>query len=198
MAYTLFNLSSGAIDKNISVSAPALSLQDAFSFINLSPKPGFGVFQRACNIAGLQSCTTSCLNASALFGSLETFHNCLVYPAVAGLYINGSLGDMHLADSLGIGNETQAAQAASSITNTIYSCLSDYCDVGHDNRCKKDLQGNSSFQYDNNTLYASGNIYFSIELTEPSISRFDICDYVAPFSFLNADIGGIGVSTSHV
>ena len=125
-----------------------------------------------------------------MFGDLETFHNCLIYPAVAQLYGNGSLGDSQLADSLGIHNQTQAMQTANNITTTINSCLSKYC--GEDERCTSDLQRLGAFGY------ASSNVSSSTYLTDPDIFRFDICNYVAPFAFLNADIGGVGVSTNPV
>ena len=184
MAYTTFS-SSGSTLYNGSTSAPTLSLQEAF------PNRGYGgiqVFLGSCNSTGFQNCTASCLDASVLFSGLEIFHNCLIYPAVAGLYANGSLGDAHLADSLGINDKSQETQAAETITSQIYDCLSNYC--GDDERCSTDLQENSAFTYGNQSTTNGFLDYFPY----PSIYSFDICDYVAPFSFLNADIGGVGVS----
>lgn len=196
MGRTLFNLSSGGIIGNASASQSALSLQDAFSFYEYSPElgiDGVGLSPDACNITGLQNCTASCLNQSSLFGSLESLHNCLLYPAVAQLYVNGRFGDAHLADSLGIDNKSHATQTANNITTIISSCLSDYCGV--DKRCTENLPPSSGFFIDNSTLSMPDSIYYSFYYDQPSIFQFDICEFVTPSSYLNADIGGIGVST---
>ena len=197
-AYTMFDLSGAAL-YNVSSSALTLSLQDAFGlYPNYSQY--IGVFPEACNVAGPQNCTASCLNASMMFGDLEIFHNCLVYPAVADLYVNGSLGDPHLADSLGILNQSQPMQTANNITTTIYTCLSSYC--REDKQCTSDLQRFNAFYYRNKTEYdtdyASEDIYWRSYLTVPTIFEFDICKYAAPDSFLNADIGGVGVGTNPI
>ena len=193
-ALTIFNLS-GARLYDVNLSAPALSLQDAFDLSEIISQE-IGVFPGACNVAGSQNCTASCSNASMMFGELEIFHNCLVYPAVAQLYVNGSLSDPHLADSLGIQNQSQPMQTANNITTTIYTCLSSYC--REDEQCTSDLQRFNAFYYRNNTEYASENTYWRSYLTYPAIFEFDICKYAAPFSFLNADIGGVGVGTNPI
>ena len=123
-----------------------------------------------------------------LFGSLETFHNCLMYPAVAGLYANGSLSHADLADSLGIDDKSQDTKAAETITSQILDCLSDYC--GNEQRCKTNLQEKSTIIYGNQSTTYGLPTYF----TYPSIYSFDIYDYFAPFSFLNTNVGGVGVS----
>ena len=182
--YTLFYIS-GAIIQNASVSAPVLSLQDAFGLQDFEFDQ-IGVFPKACSVAASQNCTASCLDASMMFANLEIFHNCLLYPAVAELYVNGSLSDSPLTDSLGIHKQSQAMQTANNISTTIYNCLSSYC--REDKHCTYDLQQHSSFSY-----------YIEYEeQPNATIFEFEICDYVAPFSFLNADIGGIGVSTNSV
>ena len=198
IAYSLFNLS-GARLYDVNVSAPALSLQDAFSledgfgFYSLEWEPTIGVFPGACSVAKFQNCTDSCLDASLMFGNLEIFHNCLVYPAVADLYSNGSLHDPQLADSLGLHDRSEAMPTANNISTTIYSCLSSYC--REDKQCTSDLQRLSSFYYGNKTGYARQNDDSPINPV-PTIFEFEICNYVSPFSFLNADIGGVGVSTN--
>ena len=179
VAYTMFDLYTGAKLPDYSVSAPVLSLQDAFALYDF---PEVAVFPGACSVANYENCTASCLDASTMFGGLEIFHNCLIYPVVAGLYGNGSLNDPSLADSLGIHNQSQAMQTANNISTTIYSCLSTYC--REDKHCTSDL-GHSEFEH-------------TIDLLYPAILEFDICNYVAPFSFLNADIGGVGVSTNPI
>lgn len=196
MVHTLFNLSSGGILGNASASQSALSLQDAFSFYEYFPEryiDGVWLSSDACNIAGLQNCTASCLNPSSLFSSLESLHNCLLYPVVAQLYVHGSFSDAHLADSLGIDNKSHAIQTAKNITTLISSCLSDYCGV--DKRCTDNLPPNRAFDFDNSTLSILDAFYDPFYIAQPSIFLFDICEFVTPSSYLNADIGGIGVST---
>ena len=180
MVYTVFN-PSGDFEFNASQTAASLGLLDVFSpliYDGFTSDSEIGVFTEACNIAGLQNCTASCSNVSAVFSTPQTFHNCLVYPAVAALYVNGSLGSRNLADSLGINNESQPAQTAADITTTIVNCLLDSC--GDNKHCEDDLKSNQTI---------------SVPLPFIPLSRFDICDYSAPFSYLNADIGGVGVST---
>ena len=207
VTYTMFNLS-GAKIYDFTVSARALSLQDAFSLpdayslqdgigdYEFGRGPEIGVFPGACSVASSQNCTASCLDASMMFGDLKIFHNCLIYPAVAELYVNGSLGDAHLADSLGIDNQSQPMSTATNISTTIFTCLSNYC--REDKQCTSDLQQLSSFYYKNGnkTGYVGQNDNIRIYLTVPTIFEFNICNYVAPFSFLNADVGGVGVSTN--
>ena len=195
-AYTIFDASTGAGINNVSLLAPALSLQDAFALNNIDYIQGIGIFPGACSDARFQNCTASCLNASMMFGDLEIFHNCLLYPAVAELYVNGSLGDSDLTDSLGIDNQSQPMQTANNITTTISSCLSSYC--REDQQCTSDLQRLGAFYYGNITGYARENVDSLNYITNPTIFEFKICNYVAPFSFLNADIGGVGVGTNHV
>ena len=206
-AYTMFNLS-GAKIHDFTVSAPALSLQDAFSLpdafslqdgigdYEFGRDPEIGVFTGACSVGRSQNCTASCLDASMMFGDLKTFHNCLIYPAVAELYVNGSLDDPQLADSLGIHSQSQALPTANNISTSIFECLSSYC--GEDKQCTSDLQRLSSFYYGNKTAYPLQDDDSPINLAIPTILYFEICDFVAPFSFLNADIGGIGVGTNPV
>ena len=115
-----------------------------------------------------------------MFDRLETFQNCLVYPIVANLSAHNALKNTSLADSLGINNGSQEAQVVQNITTTIFKSLSNYC--GEQKSCKDSLQEFKSS--------------YLADYTYPLMSDVDICFYVAPFSFLNPDIGGVGVSAS--
>ena len=191
MAYTLYDLT-GSVVQNSSVSAAALSLQGAFlpDISSDLPWTGYwsdfiGVFSGACSSATpQQNCTSSCLNASVMFGGLEIFHNCLLYPAVAAL---GSLKVTALADSLGIDDQSPSNQTASNITTTIRRCLSEYC--GYDRECTAAVPKDDAFYFVNGTY---------LQLSWPQIFEFDICRFVAPFSFLDSDVGGVGVSIDPV
>ena len=209
MAYTLYNLTGSAMS-TFNTSAPGLSVQDIFSsslssysyhspslssYLSLPvlfPSRYSGltlaVFLEACDSIGAQNCTTCCLDTSVMFDSLETFHNCLIYTAVARLNAQGRLNDAHLTDSLGIDNGRPANQTAQNVTTLIFNCLFDYC--GYNSKCKTDLQGYTASSYINETHAVHLGNFRSYH----SILDFDICSYVAPFSFLNADVGGVGVS----
>lgn len=197
MTLTLYNLSSGSIFDSANYLASTLSVQDVFGLMGTyKGADTVGVFQGACTSKETQNCTTSCLDASVMFGGLETYHNCLVYPAVANISASGNLSDPHLADSLGIGSESQVARVAQTIAATIYHCLSDYC--SGNTLCTIDLQAYNatSFLIDNSTNFLTPNAYRPFGLPYPPILDFDICQHVAPFSFLNADIGGVGVRST--
>ena len=132
MAYTVYNLTGSGIG-NYSISASALSLQNAYStsfaFDRYSYTRGslpfitylytalydsywsqeIAVYPRACDSATpQQNCTISCMNASVMFSDLEIFHNCLLYPWIADLNSKGTLKDTHLVDSLGIDDKSRA------------------------------------------------------------------------------------------
>ena len=172
---TFFSLFTGANIVHLSMSASLLSLQDAF---NLDGYPETPVIQGTCNAATFQKRIASCLDASMMFHDLETFRNCLYYQAVVERYV---FGGSEIPNSLCIHNQSQAIQTFKTIRTTISSCLSLYC--REDKQCTSDLQRNSAFGY----ALSPPSLKF------PTIEAFDICSYVAPFAFLNADIGGVGV-----
>ena len=183
MQYALNNLQGNQIS-NHTISIPALTLQNIFSdsnfslpFVRISDYAQYQnitLFSGTCGNSTQESCTTSCLNASVMFSSLETFHNCLLYPLVADLNAHNT---SQWADLLGI-DKRPDNQTAATITTTIHQCLLEYC--GDDDQCKANVPGDDAF-------YAVNN-------TSPQIFDFDICQYAAPHSFLDPDVGGVGVS----
>ena len=84
--------------------------------------------QEAATLAIASNCTELCLDPSLLFGSLESFHNCLMYPAVTDLYANNMLSPNHakMADSLVIEKSQRGSPLLSGIIQNITSCLNDY------------------------------------------------------------------------
>ena len=85
--------------------------------------------QEAATLAIASNCTELCLDPSLLFGSLESFHNCLMYPAVTDLYANNMLSpnEAKMADSLIIEKSQRGSPLLSGIIQNITSCLNDYC-----------------------------------------------------------------------
>ena len=136
---------------------------------------------------GTNNCTASCQDVNAIFGSLDTLHNCMVYPTISDLYARNNLSNVSLAEYYNIEKSTPGSSLYTNITNNIKTCLSDYCSItlaGSD--CAEGMK-------DENTTYSPLNInstfYFYNQTDEDS--RFDICAFI-PQSF-NPDIGGIGV-----
>lgn len=123
------------------------------------------------------NCTATCMDQSVAFRSLETFHNCLVYPLVAHLYAspNISAKDAELAVSLGMDHSEE--QTVQNITSTIHACLAGYCDSNPD--CETSLSNAMS-------------TFYSERWPSSSILDFPICGYEPP-SGLDPDVGGIGV-----
>ena len=180
MNYTVYNLSTGSSLYDVNVSTSSWSLQDALSISFLpdyEPYESYtvGVYHDACESAGAQNCTAFCSNLTTMFGSLQTFQNCLLYPWVVNLGINESSNESPLAKSLSIVNRSQEIQVAHNVTTSILGCLREYC--GNNTQCASDLP--EFYQLNFNRL--------------PSLG-FDICGFAAPFSYLDADIAGIGVS----
>lgn len=144
---------------------------------------------------GTHNCTASCQDVNAIFGSLDTLHNCMVYPTVADLYSRGNLSNVSLAEYYNIEKSTVGSPLYTNITTTIKDCLSDYCSItlagsgcaeamGSVNTTYSPLNINSTFY-----IYNESNTDHSYDGYDED--SFDICEYI-PQSF-NPDIGGIGV-----
>ena len=155
-----------------------------------------------CDVGnGNSNCTSTCLDSSLLFSSIQTFHNCLMYPAAADLYAHGTLSanDVELADSMVIEKSERGSPLLNGMIDTIVACLHDYCPSSSD--CADSLSKSYPASA-NNTIEAffyqyggsSYNVNRSMSLTAPDLFQFDLCTYSTPRSLLDPDIGGIGVS----
>ena len=142
---------------------------------------------------GGPNCTAACQDPESAFSTLETLHNCMMYPTIADQYDKNNLSSdiAQLAHSLGIEKGQWPSTVSLNITQTIGSCLDAYCNSLEN--C------NSEIQYYNESYYGvsestfknfTGSFYFNLDPGR-SGTEFDLCAYL-PAS-VNQDIGGIGV-----
>lgn len=142
------------------------------------------LFDTGCQVDDVQNCTAACQDPRLAFDTLDTLHNCMMYPVIADQYFKGNLSSeiAQLADSLGIGKEQWPSSSISSnITKTIGNCLDAYCNtlqycnysVHSENQTYYDLPYYSTF------LNQTGPFYFDLD---PDLDRFrsftDLCDYL--------------------
>ncbi len=182
---------SSVTNSTLNASVSTFSFQDALtlsgrnSYEYLNP-PVF--FQNGClQPDGSQNCTASCQDSNAVFGSLDTLHNCMVYPTVADLYARNNLSNTSLPEYHKIQKSKVNSTLSINITTTIQSCLIDFCTATPG--CTSALK-----EYDEyDKMYSPSNLTssFYIFYQAGRSSSFDVCQYV-PGSF-NPDIGGIGV-----
>ena len=136
---------------------------------------------------GTQNCTASCQDPNDIFGSLDTLHNCMVYPTVADLYAKSNLSNTSVPDYYKIQKSQKGSELYINITTTIKACLTDYCNVTlAGSGCIEGLDAWDS-SYSPSNITSTFYIYNDYE----GYNNFDFCQYV-PKS-LNQDIGGIGV-----
>lgn len=187
---------SSVTNSTLNMTSSTYSFQDALAIAPIGPyaNPPYPpyLFQDGClQEDGSQNCTASCLDENKIFGSLDTLHNCMVYPTVADLYARNKSSDISLPDHYHIKKAKMNSPLYQDITTKIKSCLIDFCTVT--SGC---LEGLKQFDTSDMLLHSPTNqtsrfyIYNSNE-SSYSFDSFDFCDYV-PKSF-NADIGGIGV-----
>ena len=141
---------------------------------------------------GSQNCTASCQNEDDIFGSLDTLHNCMVYPTIADLYArkNPTNASASLAGDYNIQPSKMGSPLSNNIIITIQKCLMDYCNItlnGSD--CSEGLRQNNASYPTSSPSNVTSTFYIYNDSEGGNI--FDFCQYV-PKS-LNSDIGGIGV-----
>ena len=174
-----------ATNSTLNSSVSTFSFQDALSIGTDGHFPF--LFETGCTQEdGSQNCTKACLDYNQIFGSLDTLHNCMVYPTVSDLYARRNLSNVPLAQQLSIEPSRIESPLYNSITTTIQKCLIDFCDTL--SGCPRALNESGMFFSPSNitsSFYIYENVY------EDENNDWDFCDYV-PKSF-NPDIGGIGV-----
>ena len=182
---------SSVTNSTLNMTPSTFSFQDA-----LNPFGAYGsgyystpfLFQDGCSQDdGSQNCTASCQDQNKAFGSLDTLHNCIVYPTVADLYARNNLSDPTLPAHYNIQKAKVNSTLYKNITTTIQTCLIDMCNLT--SGCMEDL--NNSNAYDMLSSPSNLTSTFYLVSSRYESSSFFLCDYV-PESF-NPDIGGIGV-----
>lgn len=188
-----------AINNSLNIALNTYSLHEAIS-VNGDIAPY--LFDTGCQVDdGVQNCTAACRNAGSAFRTLDTLHNCMMYPVIADQLFkdNLSIEIAQLAQSLGIEKEQWPASSVSlNITETIDSCLDAYCStLPHCTEAANQYNQRFYPQTNSNTsLNRTSAFYFDLDPYQehyPPVA-FDLCEYL-PES-INQDIGGIGVRHS--
>lgn len=173
---------------------PFFGLQDALNIKYDTPDKDFqfpSVFPDACEQDDdKRNCTTSCLDNKQMFASLDTLHNCVVWPFI---YVEDEKDELlpfaaDLAKSLGLEKGTEDSALPSKIITSIQRCLLDSCDANDE--CG--LNANKTFPDGGFRKHISANLTgdFHDGLNE-SLVYFNPCRYInAPAT---ADVAGIGV-----
>ena len=156
------------------------------------------LFDTGCQVDNVQNCTAACQDAGSAFSTLDTLHNCMMYPVIADQYSKGNLSMeiAQLAYSLGIEKEQWPSSSISlNITKTIGSCLDAYCSTltGCSKAAYQYNQSNDDYYYYSTFLNQTGPFYFDLDPDQYYDYRldFDLCAYFTVSA--NQDIAGIGV-----
>ena len=187
---------SDVTNSTLNMTPSTFSFQDALNPSGGDTANGYSntpfLFHNGCTQdSGIQNCTASCQDQNQVFGSLDTLHNCMVYPTIADLYARSNLSNASLAEYYNIQQSKAGTGVSENITNTILTCLRDYCTqtlAGSGCIDYLDRLGNTSSPLNlTSTFYIWSENYYEYG----DYYRFDLCPYI-PKS-LNPDIGGIGV-----
>ena len=189
---------SAITNSTLNITLNTYSLQDALSpnsWHSTQDTDGYVLpylFKTGCWVDNVQNCTAACQEPASAFSTLDTLHNCMMYPVIADQYSKDNLSTeiTQLAQSLGIEKAQWPSSSVSrNITKTIGSCLEAYCSTLP--YCNESLpQYNQSFySYEVSFLNQNGSFYYDPTYLE--VDPFDLCEFL-PVS-VNQDIGGIGV-----
>ena len=150
------------------------------------------LFHTGCQYNGVQNCTAACQEPESAFSTLDTLHNCMMYPIIADQYAKNNLSSdiTQLAQSLGIEKAQWPSTVSLNITTTIGTCLDAYCASLPE--CSSELQSynESAYAYEGTFKNFTGSFYFDTDYYSTG-TEFDLCAYYS--ASLNQDIGGIGV-----
>ena len=143
-----------------------------------------------------RNCTIACQNLTHVFGSAETFQNCLSYPTINQLVIGANLTaeDIDTASSYGI-HGSQPTLAADTVQNTA-RCLAGYC--ASSKTCTQALKDHPFGIPANSTTFPltkddTYRAYYFDNLSGTLGTVSTMCDAVKRTAAVNADISGIGV-----
>ena len=204
-------ITNSTLNSTLSIPLNTYSLQNAlgvnklYSAYDANGYTASYLFDTGCKqVDGIQNCTAACQDPGSAFSTLDTLHNCMMYPVIADQYSKGNLSVeiAQLADRLGIEKEQWPSSSISlKITKTIGSCLDAYCSTL--TGCSKAAHQDNQSSYDhskpndyNGYIYYStflnqtGPFYFDLDPNQ-ELYDFDLCAYFNVSA--NQDIGGIGV-----
>ena len=148
------------------------------------------------NLEGDRNCTLACQNLTKVFGSADTFHNCLSYPTVYELLTSQgvSLIDEDLALSYGIRGKDVGA--SSNVVSNTAKCLAGYCNSSK--TCSRFMANQASSIPLNSTTFPIVHhdfydAFYSSDFGGTLGTILGICKTIQQTSTVNADISGIGV-----
>ena len=182
---------SSVTNSTLNMTPSTFSFQDALNPFGAYKSGSYStpfLFQDGCpQDDGSQNCTASCQDENKVFGSLDTLHNCMVYPTVADLYARNNLSDPALPAHYNIQKAKVNSTLYKTITTTIQTCLIDMCNAT--SGCMDELNRSDGY----GMLSSPSNLTSTFYLVSSRYggSNFFLCEYI-PGSF-NPDIGGIGV-----
>ena len=151
------------------------------------------LYTRGCNQTdGHANCTAACQNASQVFQTLESLHNCVFYVGIADAYASQYLSsnDTRLADNLVIQKGELGSPISQNISSTIVKCFDAYC--GGLPECTGLISSGGILKIPNHDLDVE-----SLNVYEFGGQTDELCGYITRPTPLNADIGGIGVYASY-
>ena len=180
---------------NNSIPTPLFGLQDVLVKTNFdsitTDAPHRSLFPFACGQGnGPRNCTAACSDNGTMFSSLDTLHNCVVWPSIVVESAKDGLSpsSIPLVSSLGFGNGSSQPSLPSQISNNIQECLIKSCE--NDGVCK--LKANKTHQPGGFRKQFSHNLtgdeYYN---SNKSLVYFNPCQYVSAPAI--ADVAGIGV-----
>ena len=188
-----FSRISSVTNSTLNMTPSTYSFQDAlspFSTYTSSYSSAPYLFQEGCSQDdGSQNCTASCQDENKVFGSLDTLHNCMVYPTVADMYARNNLSDPTLPAHYNIQKARVNSTLYTKITTTIRTCLIDMCTDTPG--CTEYLNQSNMESMQSSPSNLTSTFYIYSDFERAYGSDFPLCGYV-PESF-NPDIGGIGV-----
>ena len=172
---------------------PAFGLQDAINIYYDVPNNKFkspSLFPNACEqVDKSPNCTSSCLNSKEIFASLDTLHNCVVWPSIYIADEKAALSPYaaDLATSLGLEKGSANSPLPSKISTIIQTCLLDACNENDECRKKANHDSpNGDFRKDY-SVTLTGDLYYGFNKSFP---YFTPCYANAGAT---ADVAGIGV-----
>lgn len=170
---------------------PLFGLQDAMNVKFETSDKYTSLFPDACKQPGnSHNCTTSCLSNRQMFASLDTLHNCVVWPSI---YVEDEETQLvpyavGLAKSLGLEKGDKKSTLPSKISNSIQNCLLDSCEVTAE--CA--LKANAAFPGEgfrkHFTAKVTDNLYYG---TAKLPDYFNPCEYISGSA--TPDVAGVGV-----
>ena len=197
MAFSITNVTYQTFFSALGFYRSTFSLQEALfpglvtGFQESTSSSSSYLFADACYLGdGTQNCTASCSNGT-IFGNLQDLHNCVAYQNVAQQYQNNNLTKeaQALVEALNIEPASPNSTLVSSITQSIQTCLVDYC-ISIPG-CKDAYQIVDPTSGQNRTSpFQPGNDFDLY--TDGEYLVGSICSSL-PF-LINTDVGGIGVS----